>query len=117
MLAQVHVRLADKYGLNELKELALKNILRSQLARAPSAILAELFSQSSSRYPQVAMTLAKLVCAIVKAQAQGESSGQGQTLCLTGLREGTDRVARGELPHAGPVLAELIRVLATAKSS
>ncbi|KAI0661274.1 hypothetical protein C8Q70DRAFT_704578 [Cubamyces menziesii] len=105
-------RLADKYGLNELKELALKNI-RSQLAHAPSAILPELFSHFSSRYPQVMTVLAKLVCASVRAQPQGE--GTSQAVCLTGLREWTDRVARGELPHAGPVLAELITVLAAAR--
>ncbi|KAH9895074.1 hypothetical protein C8Q73DRAFT_486013 [Cubamyces lactineus] len=108
-------RLADKYGLDELKERALKNI-RSQLAHAPNAVLPELFSQFSARYPQVMTILAKLVCASVKAQPQGQGESSSESSGLTGLREWTDRVARGELPHAGLVLAELITMLATAKA-
>ncbi|OSD03968.1 hypothetical protein PYCCODRAFT_165249 [Trametes coccinea BRFM310] len=95
-------RLADMYGLVELKELAADNI-RSQLSERPKAALKELLSSFTARYPAV---MALQLDLILRSQTRLE--------CLGDLQNWADRVTSGELPHAGAALAELLRRLAQA---
>ncbi|KAI0661273.1 hypothetical protein C8Q70DRAFT_704611 [Cubamyces menziesii] len=91
-------RLADKYGLNELKELAAQNI-KSQLTAGVA--LPELLSRFTARYPQVMALEIGFICTPGKVLSES----------LTNLDEWMDRVVIGDLPHARPALVALIRKL------
>ncbi|KAH9895073.1 hypothetical protein C8Q73DRAFT_485970 [Cubamyces lactineus] len=91
-------RLADKYGLVGLKELAAQNI-KSQLT--PEVALPELLSRFTARYSQIRTLEIDFIC----------TPGKPLSGSLTNLEEWMDRVVTGELPHAAPALVALIRKL------
>ncbi|RDX50131.1 hypothetical protein OH76DRAFT_1482610 [Lentinus brumalis] len=91
-------RVADKYDIPSLKSLALSNI-RSQLS--PAIAIKELFSLFTSRYPE-----------IIDMEAAYVRDHRNDVKCLSDLPAWTDRIARGELPHASASLVALISKLA-----
>ncbi|KAI8975819.1 hypothetical protein BD414DRAFT_496996 [Trametes punicea] len=91
-------RFADKYGLLELKKLAVENI-RSQLSS--QVVLQELFSRFTSRHSE-----------ILTVEINHIRTRRTKPDCLLGLQDWMDRVVRGELPHAAPALSGLIQNLA-----
>ncbi|KAI0331008.1 hypothetical protein GY45DRAFT_1336471 [Cubamyces sp. BRFM 1775] len=91
-------RLADKYGLSELRKLAAKNI-KSQLT--PEIALSELLSRFTARYPEVITFEIDFIC----------TPGKTLSGSLTNLKAWVDRIVTGELPHAGPALVALIQKL------
>ncbi|KAH9938917.1 hypothetical protein B0H21DRAFT_757506 [Amylocystis lapponica] len=91
-------RLADKYGLSELKELAKEDI-RSKLT--PQNILEELFSDFASRYKEIYELEIDYFCEKCLRDT------------VSALPRWTGILARGELPHSGDMLATLIKKLAT----
>ncbi|KAH8078387.1 hypothetical protein BXZ70DRAFT_961562 [Cristinia sonorae] len=90
-------RLADIVGLNELKAKAFDN-LQSRLDS--SKILNEVFSEFTSRYPDV-----------VKAEVDHFCDSHMTATSLVRLEEKITIVVRGELPHAQPVIMDFMRRL------
>ncbi|EIW63027.1 uncharacterized protein TRAVEDRAFT_69182 [Trametes versicolor FP-101664 SS1] len=91
-------RLADKYGMVELKDLAAKNI-RSQLSSRNA--MREVLSDFTARYPEVIRIETDFIC-----------GSNARLNCFSELPQWTEKLVGGELPHAGDALAELIRKLA-----
>ncbi|KAI0743834.1 hypothetical protein C8Q80DRAFT_1183379 [Daedaleopsis nitida] len=91
-------RLADKYGMADLKKLALDN-LKSQLTT--DIILVELFSQFTSRYPDV-----------IEIETDYVRAHRKDLACLQDLQQWMDMAVRGDIPHASAALVSLLRKLA-----
>lgn len=94
-------RLADRYGLGDLKKRALEN-LGAQLTA--DNILPELFSRFTSRYEEVQELEVELL---------SEYPLQGDV--KAGLHEWVARLARGELQHGGAALLALMDKYAAEK--
>ncbi|KAI0829633.1 hypothetical protein BC628DRAFT_1053107 [Trametes gibbosa] len=92
-------RLADKYGLTTLKDLAAKSIC-SQLSRKNA--LHETLSRFTSNYTE-----------IISLETAFIYESDTRLDCLWDLELWTHRVVSGELAHAGEALATLIRKLAS----
>ncbi|KAI0633355.1 hypothetical protein C8Q77DRAFT_1114493 [Trametes polyzona] len=91
-------RLADKYGMVALKDLAAKNI-KSQLSSG--MVLHELFSRFTARYREVIQIETTFICGLTV-----------RSTCFTDLQVWTRRIVHGELEHTEEALEELLRKLA-----
>ncbi|KAI0929768.1 hypothetical protein AcV7_010398 [Taiwanofungus camphoratus] len=91
-------RLADKYDLQELRQLAIDDI-RSKLSA--DNILTELFSRFTSRYPE-----------IQQLQVDFISTHSLNASVLATMPQWIERVVQGDLPHSGTALIYLIQKLA-----
>ncbi|OJT01842.1 hypothetical protein TRAPUB_7707 [Trametes pubescens] len=91
-------RLADKYGMVQLKDLAAKNI-RSQLTS--KIAMREVLSGFTARYPEIIHFETDFIC-----------GPNARLYCFSELAQWTQKLVGGELPHAGDALTELIRKLA-----
>lgn len=87
-------RLADKYGLHDLKKLSLENI-RSQLTA--DNIVPELFSRFTSRYAEVRDLEVKLL-----------STTFVRTHAIASMSDWMTELAEGRLPHSGGVMMAFI---------
>ncbi|OSX61758.1 hypothetical protein POSPLADRAFT_1070345 [Postia placenta MAD-698-R-SB12] len=94
-------RLADRYGLDDLKKRALEN-LGAQLTA--DNILPELFSRFTSRYEEVQQLEVELLS---EYPLEGDLKA--------GLHEWVARLARGELQHGGAALLALMDKYAAEK--
>lgn len=93
-------RLAEKYGLTDLRKLAGQN-LKSKLSR--ENILAEVFSSFTSRHPDIATTQIEYLCANLDGPVQ------------SALPRWLESVAAGNLPSSGSVLTAIMQKLITFK--
>ncbi|EED83025.1 predicted protein [Postia placenta Mad-698-R] len=92
-------RFAEMCGITELQELALKDITAKLSSKN---ILAELFSTFTSWYPDVQKS--ELDFFSKKFRSSPE--------VLNGLSRWTNKMARGDLPHGGDILASLFQQMA-----
>ncbi|KAH9855261.1 hypothetical protein C2E23DRAFT_774272 [Lenzites betulinus] len=97
-------RLADKYGLTTLKDLAVKNI-RSQLSRQNAM-------QETLSCALRPITLPRRYTEVINLETAYICESKTRVDCLWDLELWTQRVVNGELPHAGEAFATLIRKLA-----
>ncbi|KAI0072281.1 hypothetical protein K474DRAFT_1678790 [Panus rudis PR-1116 ss-1] len=89
-------RLADKVGLDGLKDDSLKKIRDSI---GPNTIVDELFSKFSSRYPEVLQIEMDYFCThAIKNPA-----------VMSKVQQRIQSVVKGDLPHAAPVLMAILQ--------